>query len=251
MNSERAALVRGSDPPPGHSVHNTAGDTWWVPARRLTEIFVHGCAENRPQKILMPLRWQKIYCFSGLGEECRTSRATSRHLDHGSTLYLRGRHLHSLASPNMKRGGRGLIQCRGRRSSCFDQRADNFQRESTGSAARSLMNKSNLKNKHFPRFFHRGSTSVSSAEICFELFGKKTLQHRVPIVIGLRWRSMIYRSFRLGTLEGTGFRPPTRAARYLTPKNGSQTTVWCSRVPNEPMAVGAFHQTKNAQSYQA
>ena len=35
MKSERGALVRGSDPPSGHSVHKTAGDTWRAPARRL------------------------------------------------------------------------------------------------------------------------------------------------------------------------------------------------------------------------
>ena len=33
--SEWGALVRGSDPPSGHSVHNTAGDRWRAPARRL------------------------------------------------------------------------------------------------------------------------------------------------------------------------------------------------------------------------
>ena len=37
MNSEEGALVRGSDPPSGHSVdvHNTTGDMWRAPARRL------------------------------------------------------------------------------------------------------------------------------------------------------------------------------------------------------------------------
>ena len=37
MKSERVALVRGSNPPSGHSVHNTAGDTWRAPARRLIQ----------------------------------------------------------------------------------------------------------------------------------------------------------------------------------------------------------------------
>ena len=37
LNSERGALSRGSDPPSGHSVHNTAGDTWRAPARRLIQ----------------------------------------------------------------------------------------------------------------------------------------------------------------------------------------------------------------------
>ena len=36
MNSERGALVRGADPPSGHSsVHNTADDMWQAPAWRL------------------------------------------------------------------------------------------------------------------------------------------------------------------------------------------------------------------------
>ena len=37
MKSERGALVTGSDPLSGHSVHNTAGDTWRAPARRLMQ----------------------------------------------------------------------------------------------------------------------------------------------------------------------------------------------------------------------
>ena len=37
MKSERGAPVRGSDPPSGHSVHNTAGDTWRAPTRRLIQ----------------------------------------------------------------------------------------------------------------------------------------------------------------------------------------------------------------------
>ena len=37
MKCERGALVKGSDPPSGHSVHNTAGDTWRARARRLIQ----------------------------------------------------------------------------------------------------------------------------------------------------------------------------------------------------------------------
>ena len=51
MKSERGALVRGSDPPSGHSVHKTAGDTWRAPARRLnTNTFGRGCAETGDKK---------------------------------------------------------------------------------------------------------------------------------------------------------------------------------------------------------
>ena len=35
MKPEPGALFRGSDPPSGQSVDNTAGDTWRAPARRL------------------------------------------------------------------------------------------------------------------------------------------------------------------------------------------------------------------------
>ena len=35
--SERGAFVRSSDPPSGHSVHKTGGDTWRAPARRLIQ----------------------------------------------------------------------------------------------------------------------------------------------------------------------------------------------------------------------
>ena len=66
INSERGALVRGSDPPSGHSVHNTAGNTWRAPARRLLQkIYVHGCVENSRPKISIPPRWQKIELVSG------------------------------------------------------------------------------------------------------------------------------------------------------------------------------------------
>ena len=87
MKSERGAPVRGSDPPSGHSsVHKTTGEKWRAPARRLIQThFGRCCVENRRQKFSIPLRWQKIGLFSGLGEERRTPRATSRPLDHGST----------------------------------------------------------------------------------------------------------------------------------------------------------------------
>ena len=86
MKSERGAPVRGSDPPSGHSVYKTTGDRWRAPARRLIQnSFGRSCVENRRQKFSIPLRWQKIGLFSGLGEERWTPRATSRTLDHGFT----------------------------------------------------------------------------------------------------------------------------------------------------------------------
>ena len=80
MKSERGALVRGSDPPSGHSVHKTTGNTWPAPARRLIQTYFGRCCvpvENRRQKISIPLRWQKIGLFSGLGEARSVGRTHS------------------------------------------------------------------------------------------------------------------------------------------------------------------------------
>ena len=85
MKSERGALVRGSDPPFGHVVHNMAGDMWRAPARRLTQKLGRWCVENRLHKFSISLRWQKIDLFPGLRGERRTPRATSCPLDYGPT----------------------------------------------------------------------------------------------------------------------------------------------------------------------
>ena len=53
MKSERGALVRGSDPPSGHSVHKTTGDRWRAPARRLIHIWALLC-RKQATKILDP-----------------------------------------------------------------------------------------------------------------------------------------------------------------------------------------------------
>ena len=37
VKSERGALVRGADPPSGHSVHKTTGVRWRAAARRLIQ----------------------------------------------------------------------------------------------------------------------------------------------------------------------------------------------------------------------
>ena len=37
IKSERGALVRGSDPPSGHSVYKMAGLMWRAPARRMIQ----------------------------------------------------------------------------------------------------------------------------------------------------------------------------------------------------------------------
>ena len=71
MKSERCALVRGSDPPSGHSVHKTAGDTWRVPARRQIQKLLGAAVWKTGDKKSRSLRWQKIDLFSGLGEERR------------------------------------------------------------------------------------------------------------------------------------------------------------------------------------
>ena len=108
-------LVRGSDPPSGQSVHHTTGDTWRAPARRLIQTHRALLCRKHAIHFSIPLRWQKIGLFSGLGEERTTPRATSRPLDHGSTWRLWGLHLHSPALPDTNRVGRELILCRDRR----------------------------------------------------------------------------------------------------------------------------------------
>ena len=60
-------------------------------------------------KDIDPSPMTKIDICSGLGKGRRTSRATSRALDHGPTFYFGGRDLYLLALPDTKRVGRGLI----------------------------------------------------------------------------------------------------------------------------------------------
>ena len=75
---------------------------------------------------------KKQQCFcAGPGEDRRTPPSSSRTLDHGSTGYLRGRHLHSLALPHTTRVGRGMSLRRYRASivarAIFHQRVDYLQ----------------------------------------------------------------------------------------------------------------------------
>ena len=46
------ALVRGSDPPSGHSVHKTTGDTWRAPARHLIRTHLGAAVWKTGAKIL-------------------------------------------------------------------------------------------------------------------------------------------------------------------------------------------------------
>ena len=115
MKSERGALVRGSDPPSGHSVHKTTGDRWWVPARCLIQTHLGAAVYQQATKVLDVSLIAKNSLFSSLGEERRTRRATSRPLHHGSTWYLRGLYLYSMALPDTNRVDRGFPWCRDRR----------------------------------------------------------------------------------------------------------------------------------------
>ena len=128
--------------------------------------------------------------FSGLGEELWMPRATSRPLDHRSTWYLRGSHLHPPALPCTNRVGRGLNLCRDRKPivawAVVDQRVDSCQCKSASSAAYSTREQILIKQHTYSRFPHSGGTRVSSADFFFVKFGNKTWQHRVYIVIGLR-----------------------------------------------------------------
>ena len=85
MKYERGALVRGSDPPSGHSVHKRpvirGGRLPGVPYKHLgAAVYKTGDKNLGPS----PMAKKKDF-VSGLGEEHRTLRATSCSLDHGST----------------------------------------------------------------------------------------------------------------------------------------------------------------------
>ena len=54
MKSEQGALVGGSDPPSGHSVHHTVGDMWQTPARRLIQNIWPLVCRKQPTKNLDP-----------------------------------------------------------------------------------------------------------------------------------------------------------------------------------------------------
>ena len=51
MKSERGALRRGSDPPSGHSVYKTTGDTCRAPARRLIQTLLGAAVYKRADKM--------------------------------------------------------------------------------------------------------------------------------------------------------------------------------------------------------
>ena len=165
MKSERGALVSSSDRPSGQcSQHGR----WYVAGAGQasdTNTFGRCCVENRRQKISIPLRWQKKKFF--VGEERRRPKATSRPLDHGSTWYLRGRHLHSLALPDTKRVGRGLIPCRDRRSvvawAVVDQRADNFNVKAQVPPRAAIFNRSYSQLTFFNFFSNINKTNLSSS----------------------------------------------------------------------------------------
>ena len=112
---QRSNSSSNIDPPYGHRVNTKAGDMWQVPAKSLRrKIFGRWCVEYKGQKISILLQWQQTGFFQLWSKSVRTSRATSRPLDYGSTCYFRG-HLYSLALPDTKRVDRGFILCRNRR----------------------------------------------------------------------------------------------------------------------------------------
>ena len=132
----------------------------------------------------------KIYLFAGLGEERRTPRTTSRPRDHGSTRYLRGCHLYSLALPNTKRAGRGLIRCRHRRPIVAWLVLDNVltvQRFRRVQPREQIILK---KQSLVSRFLHSGGTRMSSADVFFWIVWKENFAtsrlhcHRPNLVLG-------------------------------------------------------------------
>ena len=55
MKSERGAFARGFDPPSGHSVHLTAGDTWRALARRLIYFWALLCGKQATKNLDLSL----------------------------------------------------------------------------------------------------------------------------------------------------------------------------------------------------
>ena len=66
MKSERGALVRVSDSPSGHSVHETICDTWRAPARRLIQTHALLC-RKQATKFLDPSPMAKNRLFFRFG----------------------------------------------------------------------------------------------------------------------------------------------------------------------------------------
>ena len=119
-----------------------------------------------------------MYFFSGLGEERRTPRATSRLLDHGSTWYLRGRHFTHWPYPT--RSGLAVgwfyVETEGLSSrelffisvlTIFNVKAQVPPR------AAAWTNNTSKTNIFFSRFPHSGGTRVSSADFFFEIVWKE------------------------------------------------------------------------------
>lgn len=117
MTSERGALFRGSDRSYGHSI-------WPVIRRALARRMIKKNIRQlvcwkQTTRMTDLSRTASNILVSGLGKEIRTPPATSRPsrpLDHGSTWWFRGHHLHSLPLPDTKQGYRGLILSWDRRS---------------------------------------------------------------------------------------------------------------------------------------
>ena len=130
MKSERAALVRDSNPPSGHSAHTTAGDMWRAPARHLIKkkksplVF-----RKQATEILDPYPMAKNRLFGRFG---RRAQDTAK----GPTWFPRRRHLHSLPLPNTNRVDlHAEIESLSSHGLIFYRRVDNSQREKTNCAA--------------------------------------------------------------------------------------------------------------------
>ena len=67
MKSKRGAPVRGSDSPSGHSIHNTTGDRWRAPARRLIQTHLGAAVYKTGDKIHDPSPMAKNRPFFRFG----------------------------------------------------------------------------------------------------------------------------------------------------------------------------------------
>ena len=155
MNSERSAFVIGAPTHPRVNVF-TPWSVWRVLARRMIKNNWPPVCTKQVTKILDLSRTAKKQLFFRFGGYRRTPPASSRLLEHGSTRYLRGRHLYSLDLPVTERVGRGPSLCRDRAS--IVARADfisvlTFCKKKQQIAPPAAVRKKTKNIKHFFPFF--------------------------------------------------------------------------------------------------